>query len=144
MEKKGIKEYKKTTYSKPKEIKSLDFFPMKEYKLDKVREKGKIYWWKLFGKIPIFPYKAKNDRYNDDFCEFIFYKPTFDELVKRYFHGDRKYYVDCAEKKIYKLPCVTIHYEPFGYNESIFKTNEEAYEFCDKLAKKHKLEKNIH
>lgn len=141
---KKVNKYEETSYSKPKEIESLNFFPMKEVQLKKVREKGKVYWWKLFGEIPIFPYKAKNDRYEDYNEIFLCHKPTFDELVFGAFNG-KKYYVDYTEKRVFKLPYVRIKYKnDYGCNNQWFKTNEEAYAYCDKLAKEHKLEKDIH
>lgn len=135
---KPLNKYEKTTYAKPKEVDNLFFSPMEECHLDKVREKGKIYWWKLFGTIPIFPYKAKVDRYDD---VYFYFKPTFDRIAREIYYDEDEYYIDYNEKKIFRLPYVTAHYKDYGSKIKRFKTNAEALEFCEMLAKANNLKK---
>ena len=136
---KSLNKYEKATYAKPKEVDNLFFHPMEECFLDKVREKGKIYWWKLFGAIPIFPYKAKVDKYDDP--RYLYYKPTFNKIAKDVYYDKDEYYVDYNEKKIFKLPYVIAHYKDYGNKIKRFKTNAEAFEFCEMLAKTNNLKK---
>lgn len=132
-------EYHSVSYYNPKykdEVVSAMFYPLKEVEIDKVIEAGKRYWWKLFGAIPIFPYIAKEDKYEPISSPFKKnFNKTFEDLKK---HGSSEYLKNDAEEKIYTKAKVEIRYMrksgAYTYCEDKwFDTNEQARQYYDKI-----------
>ena len=137
-------EYYKMNFNNPKykdEIISVYFTPIKEYELINVKEKGKRYWWKFLGLIPIFPYVAKKNKY---ICDLTMTKRSFKKIVSMlYLHDSREFFEDESQEKIFIKALVEANY----YNKSgnyrysrkrWFTNNESAKKYYDGLIKEAK------
>ena len=95
-------------------------------------EKGKTYWWKLFGIIPLVKYTAKKNLYRPykDFC-----CRTFEGMVYTdFFNNSRVYKFDYDKEEIFKKARVEIEaWGSEGVETKFFESNEEAKEFYDNI-----------
>lgn len=126
-----------SSYNNPKyedEIVSVYFFPKEEYIASKIREKGKRYWWRLFGIIPIFRYTEKEDQYIGINRWCVSLQDLCDSLNCS---GDT-YYYDSDDGKIYKEALVKVNYinkknQCLYSKRKWFASNESAVNYYNKM-----------
>lgn len=95
-------------------------------------KKGEIWWWKLFGKIPVIPFKAKENLYR--FSNPVYYGlsryGTRQEIYDEEYAHLKSAVLD--GNKIYFKPSVEIELELVnssfgrGYDVKFFETDKEA------------------
>lgn len=113
-------------------IKSVTFNPKR---LDRTLvpevKKGEIWWWKLFGKIPVIPFKAKENlyRFSSPMHNCLSRYGTRQEIYDEEYAYLRSAMLD--DDKIYFRPSVELELElvnsAFGqYDVKFFETDEEA------------------
>ena len=126
-----------------KSIKSISFKPMRKIEEMKVAvPRGKWFFWKLFGLIPLIPKRAKEDLYKVGWGEALFrFQPLKKAYELNYKQDDDYIYRWCefflneGEKAVYSKAKVVISY--FEDNETFcFATNQEAKKYFDDVKNK--------
>lgn len=112
-------------------IRRVEYVKSEDVVLNKVIEAGKTYWWKLFGFIPLFKYKASINKYKSKYpcvCPFAPVKLSFRKLVEedRYYYDNYK--VDYENETIRTKAQVKISYGSGRCESESFSSDEEAYE----------------
>ena len=119
-----------------KSIKSISFKPMRKIEEMKVAvPRGKLFFWKLFGLIPLIPIRAKEDLYKVDAEEYVLFR--FQPLKRAYElnYGYWDGFLNESEKAVYSKAKVEISY--FGDDETFcFATNQEAKKYFDDVKNK--------
>lgn len=119
-----------------KTIKSVEFKPLKEIEeMEVAVPKGKIFWWRLFGLIPLIPIRAKCDLYESNFLivRFVGLKEAFETkyqyqevfLKDNIVYSKARVYVYCTENR-------NNEYRYFETNEEAMKYFEDIKEKCSK------------
>ena len=120
-----------------KSIKSISFKPLRKIEEMKVAvPRGKWFFWKLFGLIPLIPKRAKEDLYKVGWGEALF---RFQPLKKAYELNYRYWdsFLNKKEKTVYHTAKVKIFC--LDYMNDItkcFKTNQEAKKYFDDVKNK--------
>ena len=122
-----------------KSIKSISFKPMRKIEEMKVAvPRGKWFFWKLFGLIPLIPKRAKEDLYKVDANEYVLFR--FQPLKKAYELNYEYYwnsFLNENEKAAYikakvEISCLDSRNDETKY----FTTNEEAKKYFDGVKNK--------
>ena len=119
-----------------KNIKSISFKPMRKIEEMKVAvPRGKWFFWKLFGLIPLIPKRAKEDLYKVGWGEALF---RFQPLKKAYeLNGHWDSFLNEYEKAIYIKAKVIISCLDYKNDEiKYFITNQEAKKYFDDVKNK--------
>lgn len=119
-----------------KSIKSISFIPMRKIEEMKVAiPRGKWFFWKLFGLIPLIPKRAKEDLYKVGWGEALF---RFQPLKKAYeLNGHWDTFLNDNEKAVYIkakviISCLDCKNDEIKY----FATNQEAKKYFDDVKNK--------
>ena len=120
-----------------KSIKSISFEPMTKIEEMKVAvPKGKWFFWKLFGLIPLIPKRAKEDLYKVGWGEALCrFQPIERAHELNYAYWDS--FLNKKEKTVYHTAKVKIFC--LDYMNDItkcFKTNQEAKKYFDNVRNK--------
>jgi len=120
-----------------KNIKSILFIPMRKIEEMKVAvPRGKWFFWKLFGLIPLIPKRAKEDLYKVGWGEALI---RFQPLKKAYElnNGYWESFLNENEKTVYAKAKVVISCLDYRNNETkYFTTNQEAKKYFDGVKNK--------
>ena len=119
-----------------KNIKSISFKPMRKIEEMKVAvPRGKWFFWKLFGLIPLIPKRAKEDLYKVGMGEALF---RFQPLKKAYeLNGYWYSFLNENEKTVYAKAKVVISCLDYRNDEiKYFTTNQEAKKYFDDVKNK--------
>jgi len=121
-----------------KSIRSISFKPIRKKGEMKVAvPKGKWFFWKLFGLIPLIPIRAKEDLYKVDwgeaFCRFQPLKKAYELNYEYYWNS----FLNENEKAAYikakvEISCLDSRNDETKY----FTTNEEAKKYFDGVKNK--------
>lgn len=120
-----------------KSIKSISFIPMRKIEEMKVAiPRGKWFFWKLFGLIPLIPKRAKEDLYKvgcgGALCRFQPIKKAY-EIKYAYLHS----FLNKKEKIVYYRAKVEISCLNYNNDETkYFTTNQEAKKYFDDVRNK--------
>ena len=121
-----------------KSIKSISFKPMRKIEEMKVAvPRGKWFFWKIFGLIPLIPKRAKEDLYKVGWGDSLF---RFQPLKKAYELNYGYYwnsFLNEYEKAVYikakvKISCLDYRNDETKY----FTTNQEAKKYFDDVKNK--------
>lgn len=122
-----------------KSIKSISFTPVMELEKMKVAvPKGKIYFWKLWGLIPLIPLRANEDLYESKnlICRYANLKLAA-ETKYRYSHYFLK------GETVYQMAEVDVYCSDWNNNmHKRFTTNSEAMKFFEDIKEKCKKHNN--
>lgn len=120
-----------------KSIRSISFEPMRKIEKMKVAvPKGKWFFWKIFGLIPLIPKRAKEDLYKVGWGEALF---RFQPLKKAYNlnYGYWDAFLNENEKTVYHKAKVVISCLDYRNDETkCFTTNKEAKKYFDDVKNK--------
>lgn len=125
---KTYSEFSVTSNAKYKDISSITFTPIKEIEAKLVIHKGDLVWWKLFGIIPILPYKARKNIY---YLQGEPFKMSFYQIKRRYYYSSFE-----SGDKVYRMARVVINNIVGSTQYEHFLSNEEAIKFIDDLKSK--------
>lgn len=116
-----------------KTIKSVEFKPLKEIEeMEVVVPKGKIFWWRLFGLIPLIPIRAKCDLYEANFLivRFVGLEEAF-ETKYQYQEVFLKDNIVYSKARVY-IYSTENRNDEYRY----FETNEEAMKYFEHIKEK--------
>lgn len=124
-------------------IESISFEPMRKIEEMKVAlPKGKWFFWKLFGLIPLIPIRAKKDLYKVGWGEALFrFQPLKKAYELKYEHdfiyGWWLFFLNESEKAVYTRAKVEISCLDDRNDETkYFTTNQEAKKYFDDIKNK--------
>jgi len=116
-----------------KTIKRVEFKPLKEIeKMEVAVPKGKIFWWRLFGLIPLIPIRAKCDLYKSNFLivRFVGLEEAF-ETKYQYQEVFLKDNIVYSKARVYVYST-----EDRNDKYRYFETNEEAMKYFKSIKEK--------
>lgn len=120
-----------------KSIKSISFKPMRKIEEMKVAvPRGKWFFWKLFGLIPLIPKRAKEDLYKVGLGQALFrFQPIEKAHELRYAYWNS--FLNKKEKTIYNKAKVEISCLDYRNDKTkYFTTNQEAKKYFDDVKNK--------
>jgi hypothetical protein len=120
-----------------KSIKSISFKPMRKIEEMKVAvPRGKWFFWKLFGLIPLIPKRAKEDLYKVGWGEALCrFQPIKRAHKLNYAYWDN--FLNEKEKTVYHKAKVEVSCLNYNNNKTkYFTTNQEAKKYFDDVRNK--------
>ena len=119
-------------------IKSMEFTPLKEIGgIELAVPRGKLYYWKLFGLIPLIPLRAKHNLYKDEcplrLCRFTTVKNA---LFNLYHFWEDDWVVRIGYKIYYKARVDVYCNNAYNNMHAKFNTNEDAMKYFEDLKMK--------
>ena len=122
-----------------KTIKSIEFTPVKEgEKIEVAVPKGKIYFWKLWGIIPLIPLRAKHNLYRASGSMFRFANLK-DAAESKY----RWYHYFLKNDTVYFKAVVDVYCSDYNNNvHKRFASNEAAMQYFNEVKEKCKKYEN--
>lgn len=121
-----------------KSIKSISFKPMRKIEEMKVAvPRGKWFFWKLFGLIPLIPKRAKEDLYKVGYGQALCRFQPIEKVHELKYASYWDSFLNKKEKTVYIKAKVEISCLDYRNNETkLFTANQEAKKYFDDVKNK--------